>query len=289
MTARPPVIGFAMLVIAMLLAACSPTTIVNSLTPRSGFTASKDIAYGPAMRHRLDVYAPRQEGPPRPVVIYFYGGRWQRGSKDQYLFVGEALTSQDFLAVVVDHRLYPRVRFPAFVEDGALAVAWARAHIEQYGGDPDKLFVMGHSSGAHIAAMLNLDERYLAAVGGDGSWLKGMIGIAGPYDFLPLEDADLQDMFGPPLRYPASQPIEFVDGSEPPMLLLHGLKDKTVLVRNTRNLAALVTARGGQVETVFYARLAHLRIVGALAAPLRGWAPVLGDTARFVRETVETL
>ncbi|HXG27428.1 MAG TPA: alpha/beta hydrolase, partial [Nevskiales bacterium] len=181
-----------------------------------------------------------------------------------------------------DYRLYPEVRFPAFVEDGAQAVRWARAHARQYGGDPQKLFVMGHSAGAHIAALLALDPRYLQAVGGERGWLSGMIGLAGAYDFLPLTDDDLKDIFGPPERYPLSQPINHVDGHNPPLLLLHGRTDTTVRLKNTVNLAARIRARGGPVQTVIYPVMGHVRMIASLAPPLRQVSRVLDDIAGFI-------
>jgi acetyl esterase/lipase len=157
--------------------------------------------------------------------------------------------------------------------------------VARYGGDPGQLFVMGHSAGAHLAAMLALNPEYLAQEGLERSALRGMIGLAGAYDFLPLTDADLRDMFGPPEHFEQSQPVTFVDGDNPPLLLLHGEDDTTVGVHNTRNLAAAVARAGGAVETVIYPQMSHAWIVATLAAPLRGRADVLDQVARFVRGT----
>ena len=151
-----------------------------------------------------------------PVVVFLHGGGWVSGSKSQYRFVAEALTSRGYLVIVPAYRLYPATRFPGFVEDAALAIAWTRAHAEEFGGDARRIFVMGHSAGAHIGALLNYDERYLQAVGGDRSWLSGFIGLSGPYDFLPLTDPILQQVFAPETQYPQSQPVNFVDGNESP-------------------------------------------------------------------------
>lgn len=264
------------------LAGCSPQRALNAFVPDDGYRLSAGRAYGDHPRQRLDVYAPRARAEPAPVVVFFYGGRWRKGERAGYRFVAQALTERGYVAVLPDYRLYPEVRFPAFVEDGAAAVAWVRRHIGDYGGDPGRVFLMGHSAGAHIAAMLATDRRFLHAEGLAPTDLAGFVGLAGPYDFLPLEADDLRDMFGPPERFPASQPVRFVDGDEPPVLLVHGLDDGTVLPRNSRRLAAALEAAGVPVETVFYPDAGHVRVVAALGSPLRFTAPVLADVAAFL-------
>lgn len=283
MTKNIPYLLSALLALVSL-AACSPLSTINALTPSDSYELTQDIAYGTLERQKLDVYVPSENGQGRPAVVFFYGGRWSFGSKDNYLFAAEALTSRGFAVVVPDYRVYPEVVFPAFVEDGAQAVAWAREHIEDYGGDPKHLFVMGHSAGAHIAALLALDERYLRAVGGSSEWLSGMIGLAGPYDFLPLTSEDLQAIFGPPARYPESQPINFVDGNVPPLLLLHGKFDATVAPKNTLSLTAKVRTQGGEVKAILYDTLNHTSLIGALSGTFRFLAPVLNDVTAFIRE-----
>lgn len=271
---------------AMLLAACAGTTVLNTLTPERGYTVATNQPFDPENGLRLDIYTP--DGAERaPVVVFFYGGRWSEGSKDDYKFVGQALASRGFVAVLADYRLYPSVRFPAFVEDGAKAVAWARQRIDGFGGDPQKMFVMGHSAGAHIAAMLALNPTYLEAAGVSRDQLKGMVGLAGPYDFLPITAPDLRDLFGPPETFQKSQPIFFADGRNPPLLLVHGEDDEAVWVKNTRNLAKAVAQAGGAVETVIYPEMSHRFIVATLAAPLRGQSDVLDTVAEFIKRRAQ--
>ncbi len=280
--------GLAMMAALSALAGCSGTAIVNGLTPSWGYDVTRDIAYGEKPRQKLDVYVPTEKSAQAPVVVFFYGGRWEEGSKDQYKFLAQALTSRGYVAAVADYRLYPQVKFPTFVQDGAKAIQWAHAHASEYGVDADKLFVMGHSAGAHIAAMLALDGEYLQAVGGSRDWLSGMIGLAGPYDFLPLKAADLKDMFGPPERYPLSQPINYVEGENPPLLLLHGLGDETVFPKNTRNLAKKVAENNGPVAIKLYPGIGHIKLVANLAAPLRFMGDQLDDIAAFINELTKT-
>ena len=272
----------------LLLAGCSGLAVLNSMTTDSGYAVATNIPYDRDTGMSLDMYNFRGSRD-APVVVFLYGGRWTEGSKDDYKFIGQALTSQGFITVIPDYRKYPKVRFPTFVQDAAKAVKWTHDNIQRYGGDPRKIFIMGHSSGAHMAAMLALNEEYLKAVGGSRSWLRGMIGLAGPYDFLPLTAPDLRDLFGPPDRYELSQPILFTDGQNPPLLLLHAEDDQTVLVKNTRNLARAVAKAGGPVETLIYPKVgcpalnSHYCIVATIAAPLRRQSDVLDGVTDFIR------
>ncbi|MGH8505528.1 MAG: alpha/beta hydrolase [Stenotrophobium sp.] len=262
---------------------CTTQQVLNSLTTDTGYTIASNITFDSAFNLRLDVYTPHNVQN-APVVVFFYGGRWSSGSKDEYKFVGQALTSQGFVVVIADYRKYPQVRFPAFVRDGANAVRWTHDNIGQYGGDPGKLFVMGFDSGAHIAAMLALDPEYLKAVGDSNrSWLKGMIGLAGPYDFMPITAPDLRDLFGPPEQFAQSQPIMYVDGKNPPLLLMTGMDDDSVLPKNTLSLASAVSKSGGVVETVTYPHMSHSMILATIAAPLRKNSDVLAYVTSFIR------
>lgn len=270
-----------LLVLLGLLAGCSGLQVLNTLTPESGYRRIADQVFDLTHGLKLDVYVP-ESAQRAPVVVFFYGGRWSWGSKDDYRFAGQALASRGFVTVVADYRQYPAVRFPAFVEDAARATVWAQRNAKRFGGDSEKLFVMGHSAGAHLAALIALDRRYLKNAGGDPHGLRGMIGLAGPYDFLPFTDADIKDMFGPPERYAQTQPIAFADGRNPPLLLLHGANDDKVWPKNTRNLAARVAAKGGSVETHIYPDMSHARIVAVLAAPLRRFGDVLDRVADFI-------
>ena len=274
---------FTMLASVLLLAACTGTQLLNRMTTSEGYDAHLDVVYDDATGLKLDVYSP-PDAQNVPVVIFFYGGRWSGGFRQDYKFVGQALTQQGFVTVVPDMRHYPKVRFPTFVDDAAEAVKWVHDNIEKYGGSSSKLFVMGHQSGAHIAAMLALDPDYLKAAGGKRQWLSGMIGLAGPYDFLPLTSSDLRDMFGPPDQFDRSQPIQYADGHNPPMLLMHGEDDPDVQVKNTRNLAAAIIHAGGAVDTVLYPKMSNNQILATIGAPLRNTSDVLTNITEFVRK-----
>ncbi|SDQ35611.1 Acetyl esterase/lipase [Paraburkholderia fungorum] len=273
------------------LGGCSAAGVLNAAVSHKSFHVESGLPYGTAPRQQLDVYTPAAGAPPagahgRPIVVFFYGGSWQNGSRSSYLFVGAALASRGYVAVVPDYRTWPDTAFPGFVDDAAAAVRWARDHAAETGGDPSRIFLMGHSAGAHIAMLLATDGRYLAAQQMSKSDLSGVIGLAGPYDFLPLHDATLEQIFPPALRA-ASQPINFVEGDEPPVFIAAGQRDTTVDPGNTDRLAARLHAAGDRdVEVKHYPRVGHALLVGAIAGPLRGFAPVLDDVSAFIDATV---
>jgi acetyl esterase/lipase len=274
------------LAIATLLAACSPIKVLNALTPTSTFTKTSSIAYGDDPRQKLDIYRPVTALPDAPVVVFFYGGSWNSGSKDDYGFVGEALASRGIVVVIADYRLYPQVRYPLFLQDGAQAAAWAHQHSAEYGGDPRKLYVMGHSSGAYNAAMLALDPQWLAGVGLSPSIFKGWIGLAGPYDFLPIENRDVRPVFFYPDSPPDSQPVNHVSHDAPPSLLIASVDDNLVNPkRNTGGLANKLRAAGVPVEEFYFTKTSHATLVASMSRPLRWLAPVLDRVTAFITFT----
>lgn len=289
-------IGLSLVTLMLLLgalAACAPLTMINALTPSSSYVRQVDISYGTSARHKLDVYTPRNAEPAAPVVVFFYGGSWNSGERADYEFVGEALASRGIVAVLADYRLYPQVRYPDFLEDSAQAVAWAANEVQHYGGDPKRLFVMGHSSGAYNAAMVALDARLLAHYGMTPAALRGWIGLAGPYDFTPIVNLDVRPVFFFPDTPPASQPINQVTDTAPPALLIASSNDDLVNpVRNTGGMANKLRTVGVNVREVYFDNTSHATLVASLSIPLRGLAQTLDIVAEFVatdggREAVE--
>lgn len=260
---------------------------VNATTVFGDYSRKVDIAYGQLPAQRLDVYKPTQQAA-APIVIFIHGGGWNSGDKSDYRFVGATLAEQGFVAVTINYRLYPSVKFPNFVDDAALAVSYVRAHASEWGGDPNKIYLLGHSAGAHIAAMLALDNEYLQHAGGDSHWLRGVIGLAGPYDFIPFSFDYMHDVFGPEANYPRSQPVNFARADAPPLLLLHGLDDTTVKPRNTISLTAAMLQQGGKVTSRYYTGVNHLDIIAALWLPAYGRAPVLAEVKKFIEDNDAT-
>lgn len=247
-----------------------------------GRLLASDIPYGAHRRLRLDLYAPSGE-PPFPPLLYFYGGGWRSGSKEMYRFTGAAFAAAGFLTIIPDYRIYPEVRFPAFLEDCAAAVAWVRRNAVRYGADGAAPAVIGHSAGAYNAAMLALDATWLGECGlAPRTDLGPVIGLAGPYDFLPITGATLKAIFGPEREWPRTQPVRFVNGDNPPMLLLAGGADRVVRPANSRRLAERICAAGGSAEARLYRWTGHAGILGALAPQLRLLAPTFRDCVRFL-------
>jgi acetyl esterase/lipase len=212
------------------------------------------------------------------VILFFYGGSWSSGTRTGYSFVGRALAARGFVAIIPDYRLVPEVTYPGFVEDGATAVRWARANARSYGGDGERIVLAGHSAGAYIAAMLAVDGRWLGA---DRGAVRGLIGLAGPYDFAPFTVASSQAAFGDWPKPEETQPVTWADASAPPALLLTGANDDTVKPRNSRALADRLIKAGVAAEVKAYPGIGHIGILTAVAKPLRGQAPVVADMAAF--------
>ena len=248
---------------------------------------TQSIAYAERSRHRLDVCRPRGAAA-APVIIFFYGGAWQGGYKELYRYVAKALARRGYVAVVPDYRIYPEVCYPDFLDDGAQVVRWVKDNIARFGGDPDKLFLKGHSAGAHIAAMLSIDARWLGKVGLDPRRdIAGLIGIAGPYDLMPLRDEKLKVIFGGVNR-PETQPIFHVAPGAPPALLMTGGRDRLVEPGNSVRLAARLVAAGNAATVLTYRRVGHFIIIAAVAPFLRFLVPVMRDVDAFIAATLRT-
>jgi acetyl esterase/lipase len=263
----------------------SPLVLINALVPSGTCRLAADLAYGRLPRQRLDVYTPVAAAPAAgwPLVVFFYGGSWNTGERADYKFVAEALAARGVLVLVADYRLYPEVRYPAFLHDSAEALAWGLDHATGLGADPKRVFVMGHSAGAYNAAMLALDPRWLAATGHSPRALAGWIGLAGPYEFLPIVDRDAQPVFFHPDYPPGTQPLDHASAGAPPAFLGAATEDPLVSPqRSTLALAARLRALGVPGTLRMYARVGHATLIGAFAGPLRGLAPVRDDVVAFI-------
>src|SRR5450830_1445029 len=277
----------AMIPLAGGLVACSPLTALNALSSSSASRVTPDLAYGPLPRQKLDVYAPKVHAGPVPVVVFFYGGNWVSGERKDYAFVGHALASRGYLAVIADYRLYPDVHYPEILQDAARAVAWASVEAGRYGGDTTRLFVMGHSAGAYNAAMVALDSSLLARHGMRPQDLRGWIGLAGPYDFLPIENTTPRPVFFFPETPASSQPIHHVTADAPPALLIAPQPGKDKLIdpqRNTGGLAAALRAQQRPVTEIYLDGVSHTTLVASLASPLRMLAPTLERVSTFINQ-----
>jgi acetyl esterase/lipase len=279
------------ILLAMLVAGCmagcssAEFFVANAPTGFSHVERRLDLAYGAEQRQKLDVYTPRQ-AVKRPVVIFWYGGSWVTGSKANYRFVGTALAEQGFVAVLPDYRLYPQVTFPLFDEDGARAVAWVQRHAREFGGDPRRIVLMGHSAGAHTAAFLALNHAFLERCGASSHGIVGLIGLSGPYALVPDSDV-LRATFPPPFTESDWQPVRFVDAQAPPTLLLHGLDDTEVAPQQTVALYDALVHADVPVQMHLFPHRGHADMVAAFALLVRWRTPVVGEVAAFIRGTAE--
>ena len=268
----------------VMLAGCRPVEILDAFTPGTGYRLQSDLAYGALPRQRLDVYSPTAPvSDPPPVIVFFYGGSWHSGEKADYRFVAQRLAQKGYVVVIPDYRLYPAVKFPAFLEDGALALKWMQDHVEDYGGDADRTFLLGHSAGAYNAVMLGLDTRLTARAGFDRRRLKGVIGLAGPYDFKPNTDL-LQDVFGSARDPAETQPVTYANTKAPPMLLIIGEDDTTVEPRNSESLARHLRENGNPVRLRRYPDEDHIDLVLELSSFMNSSSPVLDDILDFLSD-----
>ena len=274
-----------------LLTACSALDVLNATVPSDTYRNFANLPYGAHPRQRLDVYMPSQSLADKalaaggaPLVVFFYGGSWSSGDRADYRFVGEALASQGVAVVVADYRLSPEVRYPVFLQDSALATRWAFDNAQKYGADPTRIFVMGHSAGAYNAAMLALDKRWLSGVDSSPDKLAGWIGLAGPYDFLPIGDRKTQVAFEWPGTPPDSQALFHASSASPPALLLAPVKDSLVNTqRSTVGMAQSLRSSGVRVESELYDTVNHVTIVATMASVLSSRAPVLERVTAFVQ------
>ncbi len=259
-----------------------PVGLISGLASLQRHEATTDIAYAEGARGRLDLYRPRGKGI-APVIVFFYGGSWQSGAKKMYRFLGAALAARGFVVIIPDYRVYPEVKFPDFLVDGAKALAWVRAHVAAYRGDAGQIFVMGHSAGAYIGAMLAFDDAWLGQVGLDPARvIAGLIGLSGPYDFLPLRDPVLKEIFGGDDR-PSTQPIFFANAGKPPALLLSGKGDDVVAPGNSVRLAEKLRRHGNDATAILYRGFGHLTILAGFAPLVATHLAPWRDVEAFVR------
>ncbi len=263
-------------------AACDELAFaIGNLPARfSSVRLTPNLPFGKEPGQSLDVYAlPELQN--RPVVVFWYGGGWTDGRKEEYRFIGTALAERGYVAVLPDYRKYPSVRFPSFVHDGARALVWVRENAHKWGGDRSRIVVMGHSVGAHLAAMLAYEPDYLRAAGGRRQWIRAFVGLSGLYAPVPESDV-FRQIIPPPYRSDDWQPLWHVDNEAPPSLLLHGLEDRLVNPRETVRLRNALVRHGVHVEMELYSGRSHADTVAAFSPLARRRLPALNSAARFI-------
>jgi acetyl esterase/lipase len=262
--------------------------VFNFIVPkdRDSELVAQNISYGSDVQQKLDIYRPKEKGF-WPVLIFVHGGSWKDGSRTDYEFVGRAFAAQGYVTLVIDYRFIPQHAFPDFVSDVGLAIAWANKHAKEYDGNGTQIYAVGHSAGAYNAALAILNKDYLRDAGAGPSSIKAFAGLAGPYDFLPLDSPLTIAAFGQVRDLPSTQPVNFARPDAPPFLLLHGKKDTTVFPRNSRSLAKHIIDFGGRAELKEYDDVSHVDIMLALARPFRNRTAVLHDIQKFFRDSAK--
>lgn len=257
------------------------TTDVLNLLSAHGQDQVQTVSYGPLERQEMDIYLPADSAQMKTPIVFIYGGAWKAGDRGDYAFVAHALTHLGHPVIIPDYRLYPSVRFPAFIHDVADAIRYLDHNASELLGNPLKQYLlMGHSAGAHTATLLGTEQSYCR----DrqvGAQLSGIIALAGPYD-LDLSHADVAPVFEDATAQ-SSKPLLNVHPSMPPVLLLHGEADKRVGQHHTERFASALREAGVQVDERIYAGVDHTKIIGSLAPPLRWLNPSYQDISNFLQ------
>lgn len=284
MRSRNPVTAIILLMLA-LLTGCSRLGFFDTIAPKDGGAVleARGLSYGADARQKLDIYRPAGGDKNAPTLVFVYGGSWNSGRRQEYSFVGRAFASRGFVTVIADYRLVPEHLYPAFVQDSAKAVAWTYRNIASYGGNPKKLYVVGHSAGAYNAMMVALNPRFLGDEGLPLSIIDAAAGLSGPYDFLPLDVDETRAAFRGVANLENTQPVNWAGrGRKPPVFVATGDADEFVKPRNTQALAAALRRSGNRVEEKSYPGVDHVGTLLAISRPLRGNAPVLDDIVAFL-------
>jgi acetyl esterase/lipase len=268
--------------LALIVGACSPFRVADMLAPKEGYELRAGVAYGEGERRNLDIYQPTKPNGDDTIIVFIYGGSWRMGHRAQYRFAAQPFAAAGYLTVVPDYRIYPEGRFPDFVEDVAASLDWVQRELVGEGESP-RIVLVGHSAGAHIAALLALDPRYLEAEGHSTDIIKGWVGLAGPYAFDPLKTKSTKAIFEPAAGdVGQAQPVTFARSGAPPALLLHGNKDGTVYPWNSEELEKAIKVAGGRVTYKPLDNIGHIAIVVSIAKPGLGGAPVLKEIEEFI-------
>ena len=270
--------------LATMLSACSTLRLFSTLTPKDPGVrqVARGVAYGPGPRQAYDVYAPdNQRG--LPLIVFFYGGGWNSGSKEDYGWFAMALAAMGYVVAVPDYRVVPEVVYPVFLEDSTAAVKAIVAHAADYGADGSKLGLAGHSAGAYNAVMLALDPRYLGTDAAGASPVTACVGVSGPYDFYPFNVKESRDAFGQWPHPDETQPIHYARRTNTRFLLLQSRTDTVVGVHNAVNLDRKLEATGTACTLKLYDGLSHTDTAAAFSVPFRGKGTLYADTRAFLK------
>lgn len=278
---RTPLIKlFLVIFLLSVTTSCTRIKIIGANFPSlfANQVVNFDIQYGKEEWQKLDVFYPKPVKQDSPVIIFLYGGRWQFGSKGDYRFAADAFTEKGYVVVIPDYVKYPEGKYPQFLTDGAEAAKWTYKNIHKYYGDGKKIFIVGHSAGGYNGAMLAANKRF-----GVSKYIKGFAGLAGAYELHPTGKwkEELGPVFDYPKNYYNVSVTKFVHKNQPPMILLWGRDDKTVMKEQLLALQKANKKVGAKTETRVYDGIDHVNLVAALSQVRRDWAPVVNDVTEF--------
>ena len=267
----------------VLVSSCTGLGALNKILPKDANTEQviKGVAFDTHPRQRLDIYVPKGNEHPAPVVLFLYGGSWKSGKREDYGFVGHAFNAHGYVTVLPDYRLVPEIRYPEFIIDNVSALRWVVENIIRYGGDPQRLFVVGHSAGAYNAVMLALLENVPDSDGGPLPQISAVAGLAGPYDFLPMVYQATKDAFKGVEDLPSTQPVNLVSVTSPPMVLITGTDDKLVSPEHSQSLHRAAQSVGARSTMITYPEVGHIKLLLSLSKPFRSNTPALNDIVEF--------
>lgn len=267
-----------------LLSACTNVALQAINIPSHLATdprAERGLSYGERDHQKLDLFLPPESVEDRrQLVVFIYGGAWTAGNRSDYYFVAQTLAGAGYTVAIPDYIKYPQGVFPEFVTDVAASIGWLAGNLAQY-TEVDDVILMGHSAGAHTGALLLTDDRYLRDAGVSREKISAFVGLAGPYGFKPQERR-YRDIFANLEDFNQMRPLHFADGDEPPMLLVHGDDDTTVLPVNTTQFAERVNGAGGRAMVKLYPGVGHVAPVLAFARAPVGEAAIRGDVLAFL-------
>lgn len=250
---------------------------INQIARSTPIELKRDVPYGESRRQSLDHYL-LADHRSRPTVFFLYGGGWRSGRKEDYRFVADTLLLSGYNVIIPDYRLYPLVRFNEIRQDAANAFA----HACEITPTDQPLYIMGHSAGAQLGALLSLDESILSDQHRER--ISGFVGLAGPYDFYPFTEDDHWDLFGPENTYPQSQAVNYVRADGPSLYLLHGETDTRVRRGHSKSLMEKQQDAGGVAEREVYANVGHVEIILAFSRLHRSQSKIVQDVRAFLQD-----
>lgn len=284
------IVGLALIVGGAILIAINRNgpAVLDTVDRIAGGTNNIELLHkqslGEDRRQKLLVFGDPSSSKALPVFIFVHGGSWRNGNPDDYGFIARNIAPEGYIVVLGGYRLRESGRYPAMLQDTAAVTAWVHENIAEFGGDPERLVLAGHSAGAYNVAQVALEQRWLAEAGVPAQAIRGVVGLAGPYDFYPYDSDSTRAAFGSVGVGSESQPVNHVRRDAPPMLLVHGELDSLVKPRNTRALAAALEDSGAEVATLFMPAMTHNDPLLALANPWRRDPQIFDAVTRFLEQ-----